>query len=263
MTLVELLVVLAILALLTTMAITSSDVVLGQGRYDATVRSLQEIQDAVLGPTNARQPDGAVVVSGFLADVGRLPLSLAELWSKPNGLAAFAIRPASDTDVRVGSGWRGPYLRLPIGVESLYDGWGNSYQVSTDANGWITAVTSLGADGQSGGSENYDADLSVTLNQQATITISGNVYVLDANGQRQNPTSGTAVKVVLYGPNPDNGGVLETTVLNAEATGGVVSYSVSTTQGPRCLRAYLGDPVTGRSDIVRVYRSNVVDLVIH
>ena len=72
MTLVELLVVLAILALLTTVAVTSSDVVLSQGRYEATTRTLTDIQEAVLGPPNARQADGTLVSTGFVADMGRL-----------------------------------------------------------------------------------------------------------------------------------------------------------------------------------------------
>ena len=74
MTLVELLVVLAILALLTTVAVTSSDVVLSQGRYEATKRTLTDIQEAVLGPPNARQADGTLISMGFVADVGRSPV---------------------------------------------------------------------------------------------------------------------------------------------------------------------------------------------
>ena len=74
MTLVELLVVLAILALLTTVAVTSTDVVLSQGRYDATKGTLTNIQEAVLGPPNARQADGTLVSIGFVADVGRWPV---------------------------------------------------------------------------------------------------------------------------------------------------------------------------------------------
>ena len=73
MTLVELLVVLAILAIMTTVAVTSSDVFLSQGRYDATIRTLTDIQEAVLGPPNARQSDGTLVSMGFVADVGRWP----------------------------------------------------------------------------------------------------------------------------------------------------------------------------------------------
>ena len=133
MTLIELLVVLAILALLTTAAVTSSDVFMGQGRYDATSRTLSDIQEAVLGPANAFQPGGNIITSGFVADMGRLPnctstdttVGLSELWIQPAG-GSFTISPASDSEVLVPCGWRGPYLRLPVGESSLRDGWGQS-----------------------------------------------------------------------------------------------------------------------------------------
>src|SRR4051794_8927785 len=113
MTLVELLVVLTILAVLAAVATTATDVFIDQGRYDANARLLTNIQEAVLGPDNARQPDGTLLVSGFLADVGRLPQAvtadpstgLAELWSNPAALAPFAVRPApDDAEVLVPSG---------------------------------------------------------------------------------------------------------------------------------------------------------------
>ena len=50
MTLVELLVVLAILALMTTVAVTSTDVFMSQGRYEATTKTLTDIQEAVARP---------------------------------------------------------------------------------------------------------------------------------------------------------------------------------------------------------------------
>ena len=53
MTLVELLVVLAILAVMATVAVTSTDVFLSQGRYEATARTLTDVQEAVLGPPHA------------------------------------------------------------------------------------------------------------------------------------------------------------------------------------------------------------------
>ena len=135
MTLVELLVVLAILALMTTVAVTSSDVFMSQGRYEATTRTLTDIQEAVLGPPNARQADGTLISLGFVADVGRSPdstssdptLALSELWAQPSGVAPFSlIQSANDTDVVVPCGWRGPYLRLGVGQTSIRDGWGNA-----------------------------------------------------------------------------------------------------------------------------------------
>ena len=170
----------------------------------------------------------------------------------------------SASEVLVGSGWRGPYLRLPVAQENLYDGWGNAFQLTTDTAGQITAVRSLGADAQTSGS-GYDADLSVTLNQHAAITVSGNVYLVDGNGTRSNPADASQVVVRMYGPDPSTGGVLETEAAVATGTDGAVGYSFSQTvaPGPHFVRAYLTvGGVTKKSPIVRFVQSDVIHLEI-
>jgi len=142
---VELLVVLVILAALTMVAIQATDIFVDQSRYDATDRSLTSIREAIM--SSQRQADGSLLLTGFAVDMGRLPnqadvtpqLAFGELWdingslpiyhlaSVPNGHAAF-----SDVgDLRIGSGYRGPYLRLPTSSQApnLLDGWGNPYQI--------------------------------------------------------------------------------------------------------------------------------------
>ena len=207
MTLVELLVVLAILALLTTVAVTSSDVFLSQGRYEATARTLTDIQEAVLGPPNARQADGTLIATGFVADVGRSPLCTAadsaggpsELWVQPAGVAAFSlVQSANDTDVVVPCGWRGPYLRLAPGQTSVHDGWGNPMNLFSDTAGDLAAVgNSILVVSSSGAGANtsspYNAPLAVNV-APPQIAVSGNVYLLDANGNPTNPTGAARFK---------------------------------------------------------------------
>ena len=278
MTLVELLVVLTILALLTTVAITSSDVLLGQGRYDVTIRSLQEIQDAVLGPANARQPDGTVVVSGFLADVGRWPSSLAELWSKPNGLATFAIsQPSSDDlDIWVGAGWRGPYLRLPIGEQSLpsdqqalRDGWGKEitiqcpglpdgspdFRVVSPGPDGVVDIPSAKSTSALTASDIRD-DIWLSLSRPLA-TVSGTVTVVDSSGNRTNPPDSVTVR--FYGPG------VESTPISCTPTDDGFSYSIpkAVAPGPHFVRAYLTvSGVTKKSPIVRFVQSDVIHLEI-
>lgn len=139
-TLLELVVVLAILAVVTTLAIRSLDGLEDESRYDKTTRGLEELSAAVLGSPDDRAADGSRTVSGFVADMGRLPvttgaaeLTLSELWENPG--APFDVRPAvvangvslamEDPQVLVSGGWRGPYFRLPIGATTWLDGWGN------------------------------------------------------------------------------------------------------------------------------------------
>lgn len=140
-TLLELVVVLAILAVVTTLALRSLDHVQDQKRDEANRHGLEELREAVLGSPEDRSSDGTRLISGFVADMGRLPravevngdLTLAELWMNPG--ATFDIRPATqangvpaafeDPQVLVSGGWRGPYLRLPIATSQWLDGWGN------------------------------------------------------------------------------------------------------------------------------------------
>jgi type II secretory pathway pseudopilin PulG len=275
MTLVELLVVLAILALLTSVAVTSTDVLMGQARHDAARHTLSSIEDAVLGDRNARQSDGTLLTAGFLADMGRLPAcastdlryALKELWD-PTSMPAFAIRSAPfDAEVLVPCGWRGPYVHLPIAHDQLLDGWGNPFvPLNIDGNAAavdqpLFGVRCLGADRLVGGVQ-YDTDFEVAFGGRVEMTARGNVYVLDAAGKPQNPSDPAQIKVRLYGPHPTHAEVQETLVATTSTEEGVVSYSVTTTIGPRFLRAYLGDPPTRKSRIVRFERGDVINLEI-
>lgn len=140
-TLLELVVVLAILAVVTTLALRSLDHVQDQKRDEANRQAFEELRGAILGSPDDRAADGSRTISGFVADMGRLPrtvevdgnLTLAELWMNPG--QTFDVRPASqangvpagfeDPQVLVSGGWRGPYLHLPIGASQWLDGWGN------------------------------------------------------------------------------------------------------------------------------------------
>jgi hypothetical protein len=180
LTLVELLVVLVILAILTVLAVQSMSAVVDQSRFDATQQSLQNIQYAIVGPPNQRNPDGSLLITGFLADMGRLPLvvdtsdPLRELWD------ASAIPPASMYSVQpvtldlkdatgntivmqLRCGWRGPYVAPPLVrqvvvggqtllQQKLVDAWGNPFDALDPTNSPVAvgqpvfAVRSRGAD---------------------------------------------------------------------------------------------------------------------
>ena len=203
MTLVELLVVLAILALMTTVAVTSSDVFMSQGRYEATTRTLTDIQEAVLGPPNSRQADGTLISTGLRGRHGPLahsvpastrPSRLSELWLLPSGVAPFSlIQSANDTDVVVPCGWRGPYLRLGVGQTSLRDGWGNPLNLFSDLAGDAAAVgnpilvvSSSGAG--SSASSPYNAPWQ-SISRRPRSSSAETCTCLDSNGNPTNPTS--------------------------------------------------------------------------
>jgi prepilin-type N-terminal cleavage/methylation domain-containing protein len=153
LTLVELLVVLAILAIMTTMAVTATNTLVDQARYDATQRTLQSIDEAIVGPPNSREPDGSLLISGFVADIGRVPLAvvdagdpdeaykrLRELWLPVGAVPAYGPQNATQAGtpdggpadiVPIRCGWRGPYVRLSPAstgaVQLIRDGWGNPF----------------------------------------------------------------------------------------------------------------------------------------
>ena len=164
-TLIELVVVLAIIAIVTHLAVRELAHLADAKRTETADRQIEPVREAVFPCT----VDGAA--DGFLSDMGRLPrptaetneyrelrLSLAELWRRPANAKAFALRPATaenlkvpdaqrtaltDADVLVPTGWRGPYLRLPLGRDELLDPWGNPF-ANPDSAGFNRLTVSNG-----------------------------------------------------------------------------------------------------------------------
>lgn len=301
LTLLELLVVLSILAVLSTVALTSSSGLADQARYEATQRTLENIREAVLGPANLRDTDGTLLYTGFVADTGRLPravaigpvLTLAELVEQPAGMDAYDVLQATsanivvepplvaadeqDSEVVLGVGWRGSYLRLTPGNILPRDGWGAQLvtQVVADplipdslldtANGVVAAgdpieqIVSYGRDGAVGGAEAYDDDLNVAFapsSHEAELTVQ--VEFRNAAGVISAPPPARDVFVRLFGPDPTIGRIRvrklpeQTTPDPAAITTMSFSFSdiapgIPLTIGPRAVRAYFdhdGDPMT-------------------
>ena len=175
-TLLELLLVLLILGL-----IAGSAALMVGGQMDQQVDAanrtrVAQLKTAICGDPNAGLPDasmgGVLPMSGFVNDMGRLPLNI-------NELLVQGAQPSSALDVSSGTryGWRGPYLSVIPDANGLTgailprfrDAWGTINTLgSDDANfGWFfpavtpsgdLAIQSLGKDGLVGG-VNYDADI--------------------------------------------------------------------------------------------------------
>ncbi len=175
MTLLELLVVLVILAIVATIAVHSLQPRVDQARFEQTRKTLTEVEIAVRGQANALHADGTPMISGFVADVGRLPRlqastpdpnaepvdtespildqknsgqELCELWDPQSTLAKqfpFQIRsgptsPIDYSDIRLPCGWRGPYLNLAVGQDSVRDSWSNPFEIAIGENQTIEQV---------------------------------------------------------------------------------------------------------------------------
>jgi prepilin-type N-terminal cleavage/methylation domain-containing protein len=285
-TLLELVVVLALLAVVTAVAVRSVDGLDSQRRFESSAQLLQDLQEAVLGSPDDLSTDGSRTVNGFVADMGRLPqtilaptapdLELRELWERPAPAFVFDVRPALmengvpaadiDPQVLVPGGWRGPYLRLPIGRTSLLDAWGNPVSsptdvlpVNPDTTGYgrlrdasdnpitstgqpVELVRLLGANGRRDSLDTgYDQDSAVVFSVDAFgASITGHIEVMDNSGPAPaNPTQFITVR--LFGPNPsapNKIAVLKTIPLQFNSN--PVTFTVTGgTIGTRVVRAYL------------------------
>jgi len=227
LTLIELLVVLSIIAVLSTVALRSVAQITEEKRYDANIDQLEAVLEAVLG-------DSETVA--FIGDIGRLPVAqgtsvegqLSELWSG-GSLSAYAIEtPAGDSEVRLGVGWRGPYLNLGLNRNDLSDGFGEDLvfyeadgDLATDGER-IAILESLGADGAADGA-GASADVAAVLAAESgavtvglsdvEVSITEDIVVTVQNDSGTIlQTTGEYILVRAYGANfaNDGSGGLET-----------------------------------------------------
>lgn len=172
MTLIELLIVLALMAGLAGVALTTAGSMGHRGRYDETTARMQLIRRAIVAD------DGEP--GRFVRDMGRLPIrfsategkELEELWLNMSGLGYGAFSnsvvwagapKAATNNVTLRAGWNGPYLSAindPADA-TYFDGFGHAWHIQTNATGRILTVSTLGADGTIGGTgwENEDRTL--------------------------------------------------------------------------------------------------------
>lgn len=188
-TLLELLMVVAILSAVAWMALGTVTNDMGQVRYEDTRNRLNAIRKAIIGDTS-RTLNGGPQISGYVADIGELPSELNALIQKdycpdhPEIDNSTDCATAGETweDSRptytynstygIWAGWRGPYLNAAelTDYPKFLDGWGNNddsgnfgwtYIPDFPDSGELT-VQSLGMDGVSdndgGGTGDYEAD---------------------------------------------------------------------------------------------------------
>lgn len=86
---------------------------------------------------------------GYLGDMGRLPTTLTELLSQGSQTAFHTADGATDHLGKVGTGWRGPYLKGLSQDELLKDAWGESFSY-TDTGADAGKIISGGPDGNTG-----------------------------------------------------------------------------------------------------------------
>lgn len=282
LTLIELLVVVFLLGLLAQAAVLATAGALEEAQQQTTQQTLAQLEIALLGQPQRLDSLGRPNYGGFVADIGGLPMhrgggagdtpeealavAMRELWMRPESdpdglrdLHPFGLQDTDlDSEVLLACGWRGPYLRLGVGVAALRDGWGNAYLpfdkngVPSVLGGEVAAVLSFGADVQAAG-DGYSADLSLLV--EATGALLSPLPVParhrgDVTVQVSTLAGSDDVLVVrVYGPLADSPGVaagtlglvrqVELSLVGQWAPGNRVSVPLTNlTIGPRVVCAY-------------------------
>ncbi len=205
LTLLELVVVLGILAVLSTVAVRSLEPIADQARYEITQNLLNDLRLATMGTDQHK--------SSFLYDTGALPGDADALLVRPSSLIPYAMQTFDsdrDTvnDVTLSSGWNGPYLQLGAGVNEVLDGWAATPTLVSNAGD--LEIISLGSDGDSLSPEDgYRADLTVTIQTREYLgTVVFRLFAIDGmSGLRidPNPVGTEQLGVLFYGVNAAGG----------------------------------------------------------
>jgi len=123
--LLEMLIAVGILSAAAYVALDTVESDRGQMRFDLTETRLKMIRRAIVGDPDLAV-NGGPVVSGFAADVGRLPDCLEELVTRMpdcEDMGGEEIPVYDELVPGLNVGWRGPYLTA--GPEGMSDAWGN------------------------------------------------------------------------------------------------------------------------------------------
>jgi prepilin-type N-terminal cleavage/methylation domain-containing protein len=127
-TLIEVIVVIAVISILAAMAVPYAVKIIDQSREEATKKEMEGLYSAIMG-------DPKVPSAGYLGDMGGLPAALDRL----NTQGAQA-GPTTGT-LGVKYGWYGPYVNAGFDAAGyLTDGWGTNYAWNNPAAGQIRSA---------------------------------------------------------------------------------------------------------------------------
>lgn len=258
--LIELLVVVAVLSATAYVALDAVDNDTSQIRFDMTQQRMGAVRTAIIGEQGL-SANGTPVIAGFVADVGQLPPCLRALLVQnadcdQDETADFTPPPYQQIGALT-FGWRGPYIsENPV---SLRDAWGNSGEELNNIApeiefGWqVTAAAStfdllsFGRDRAVGGTDVYDVDQSMQTIAAADFTVDLSASVIDLD---LNNTSAAALNVcvAIQAPDPsdETGWMLieggTATLINPGETASITFSPASTvTQGVRPILIYDND----------------------
>ncbi|MFH1853374.1 MAG: prepilin-type N-terminal cleavage/methylation domain-containing protein [Candidatus Neomarinimicrobiota bacterium] len=141
-TLIELVMIIAILSILSAIAIPKITDIIIISREKATKGEMTELKKAIMGDPSA-VAGGTLVDKGFNGDNGRLPNPIDEMITQGS---------LPDWNRYTQRGWNGPYISDDGADEWKKDAWGNVYVIHSYSAG-DTSLVSHGPDGVLGGGD--------------------------------------------------------------------------------------------------------------
>ncbi len=214
-TLVEAIVVIAILLILGGLLTPIVSNQLTNKKIEVTEEKLKKIKKAIIGDPTVVQ-FGQRTDFGYVGDIGNLPDwnnndvvetdDLRALMGRPTHVSNWAL----DAGSGLWAGWRGPYLdptQYPDGsYESLKDGWGRNF-VAERPSGIAMRIRSHGPDGVSGTCGNDDLCIDIFYDEIQAF-VQGNTWNECGTGM-------TFIGVRVYYPR--NGSIINYTMIPAGA----------------------------------------------
>lgn len=165
-TLGEVVIVIAVIAILAAMITPLAVNQITQKRFDFCREELQNIKIAIVGNPELLE-GGSRTSFGFVGDVGILPRTLGDLLTATANTPAIPL--ATVTTGVIGWGWRGPY------IAEITDPWGRDYRYTTDPlllSPFISArIWSIGPDNVDGSADDLSLDIRL---DDAFSRVSGN-----------------------------------------------------------------------------------------
>lgn len=222
MTLIELMMSIAIAAVLAYVSIQLVSDTFNEDQFEQTRQKMLVIRNAMVGDPTVLSGNTRTQY-GFLGDIGQLPTAAQGL----GALTSQGSLPtySQDPTWHIGSGWAGPYLKTgDTGTDYTKDGWGNAFLYSPTASPPV--LVSKGAPSGTG------------FTGSITMQLPSNVYQSQVHGFINNSGSvwsNSAQVVMAY---PSQGVLVQATASVGPSDNGHFSFS-SIPMGVRALNIYI------------------------